>query len=133
MQETATVTRERRYIYGGEPRPSTSGYAVRPNRKGTRRPVSTFSVILMLFGLGIAIVLYVNNILAVNQLAKERDDLRRRLQEIENVNRQLQAEVSKKAALERIGTVAAQELGLRYPTEQPVVFDVDESKLGKVK
>ena len=133
MQDTATVARERRYIYGGESRPSTSGYALRPNRKGIRRRFSTFSIILTLFALGIAIVLYVDNILAVNLLAKERDELSRRLQEIENVNKQLQAEVSRKAALERIGAVAGRELGLRYAAERPVVFDIDEAKLEKLK
>ncbi len=133
MHDTPAVERERRYIYNGEPRSSTSGYAVRPNRPGTRRHVSTFSIILTLFGLGIAIVLYVNNILAVNLLAKECDQLRRRLQEIENTNKQLQVDVSHKAALERIGAVATQELGLQYATEQPVVFDIDEGMLDKIK
>jgi hypothetical protein len=133
MQDTATVTRERRYIYNGEPRPSTSGYALRPNRHGTQRHVSTFSIILTLFGFGIAIVLYVNNILAVNQLAMEREQLSRHLQEIQNLNLELRAEVSQKAALERIGAVAARELGLRYPTEQAALFDIDEGKLKKLK
>jgi cell division protein FtsL len=133
MQDTATVTQDRRYVYNGEFRPSTAGYVVRPNRRGIQRHISTFSIILMLFGLGIAIVLYVNNILAVNQLAMEREQLSRRLQEIENTNKTLQAEVSKKAALERIGAVAARELGLRYATQRPIVFDVDEGKLGKLK
>jgi hypothetical protein len=133
MQESATAVRERRYIYSGESRPSTSGYALRPNRKGTQRHVSTFSIILALFGLGAAIVLYVNNILAVNLLARERDELHRRLQEIENVNRQLQAEVSRKAALERIGVVAAQELGLHRAAERPEEFTIDESKLEKLR
>jgi cell division protein FtsL len=98
-----------------------------------QRHVSTFSIIVMLFGLGVAIVLYVNNILAVNQLAMEREQLSRRLQEIENTNGALRAEVSRKAALERIGTVAARELGMRYATERPVVFDIDEGKLEKLK
>jgi cell division protein FtsL len=133
MQDTATVARERRYIYSGEPRPSTSGYALRPNRHGTQRHLSTFSIILTLFGFGIAIVLYINNILAVNQLAQEREQLHRRLLEIQNINRELQAEVSQKAALERIGAVAARELGLHYPTEQPALFDVDEGKLTRLK
>jgi cell division protein FtsL len=133
MQDTATVTRERRYIYNGEPRPSTSGYAVRPNRHGTQRQVSTFSIILTIFAFGIAIVLYVNNILAVNQLAVEREQLSQRLQEIQNLNQQLQVEVSRKAALERIGAIAARELGLRYPTEQATLFNIDEGKLKKLK
>jgi len=133
MHDTATVARERRYIYNGEPRPSTAGYALRPNRHGTQRHVSTFSIILTLFGFGIAIVLYINNILAVNQLAQEREQLSRRLQEIQNLNRELQADVSRKAALERIGTVAAHELGLHYPTEQAALFDIDEGKLKKLK
>jgi len=133
MQEAATVQRERRYIYSGEPRQSTSGYALRPNRRGTRQHVSTFSIILVLFGFGIAIVLYINNILAVNQLALEREQLSRRLQEIRNLNGEFQSEISRKAALERIGTVASETLGLRYPTEQAVPFDIDEAKLKSVE
>jgi hypothetical protein len=133
MQETATAQRERRYIYNGEPRHSTSGYALRPNRPGTQHHVSTFSIILTLFGLGIAIVLYINNILAVNQLAVEREQLSRRLQEIRNLNQELQSDISRKAALERIGTVASEKLGLRYPTEQAVLFDIDDAKLETIE
>lgn len=133
MQEAVTVERERRYIYNGEPRRSTTGYALRPNRHGTKRHVSTFSIILTLFGFGIAIVLYINNILAVNQLATEREQLSRHLQEIRNLNNQLQSEISRKAALERIGAVASEKLGLRYPTEQAELFDIDQAKLETIE
>jgi cell division protein FtsL len=133
MQATETVTHDRRYIYNGDTPPTTSGYAVRPNRRGTQRKISTFNVILLLFAIGIASVLYVNSILTVNQLVYEVDQLDRRLKEIAVTNQQLKAEVSLKAARERIGAYAKDQLGMRDAVEPPTLIDVDGSQLDKMK
>jgi hypothetical protein len=55
---------ERRYIYGGDLKPEAPAPAMRLNRRPTRRRMSTFNLILTIFAVGVAIVLYVNNILA---------------------------------------------------------------------
>jgi cell division protein FtsL len=126
--------KERRYIYNGDaPPPSSSGYAIRQNRRGTRRPVSTFTILLLIFTSGIAIVVYVNNILTVNRIAGEVRQLEQRLQEVRNANERLRAEVSTKSAVDRIAREASSRLGLKYAVEQPVYFPVDEEKLDMVK
>jgi cell division protein FtsL len=121
---------ERRYVYGGEP--SSRTFPLRPNRKSVRRKTSTFNIILLLFACGIAIVLYINNSIAVNQLAYEVDQLRIKYNAIQNTNAGLRAEINRKSGWERIGAMAA-ELGLRYPTEQPMWFEVDEEKAEKLE
>jgi len=128
-----TPQRERRYIYNGETPRSTNGYVLRQNRRGVRRKVSTFNLIVVLLAIGLAIVVYVNNIIIINRLSAEVGRLQKRYDEIQNVNATLRAEVNKKAAWERIGTVAGEQLGLRYPTEQPVWIDVDQNKLEELK
>lgn len=133
MQATETITRERRYIYNGDTPTATTGYAVRPNRRGTRRKVSTFNVIVLLFAMGIAGVLYVSSILRVNQLVYEVDQLDRRLKEITVTNQQLRAEVSLKAARERISAIAKDRLGMQDAVEPPTIIDVDTRELDKVK
>lgn len=124
-----SVGPDRRYIYTGDTRPTVPGYAVRANRRGVTRRISTFNIILLLVAAGAVIVFYVHNILAVNRLAVEISQLEQRYQSIMNANVTLQAEVTKKAALDRIGTVAGEKLNMRYPVEQPVWLDVDTENL----
>jgi cell division protein FtsL len=124
---------ERRYVYGGEPRTQAAGYTLRSNRRATRRRVSTFNIILILFACGIGIVFYVNNIITVNQLAFDVGHLQTRYDKIMNTNAALRAEVSRKSSWERIGGIATEQLGLRYPKEQPVWFDVDRQKLDRLE
>jgi hypothetical protein len=85
----------------------------------------------MLFGYGITIVLYISNIIAVNRLASEVSLLQTRFEEIANTNAVLQAEVDRKSAWDRIGKLASEMLGLKYPQEQPTQFEVEELELGK--
>jgi cell division protein FtsL len=126
---TETATPERRYIYTGDNRPSASGYVVRPNKRAVRARFSTFNIILLLLGFGVAIVLYVNNIITVNRLVVEIDQMQQRYSVIQNTNSSLQAEVTKKSALERIGVIASDELKMRYPPEQPAWIDIDMDNL----
>jgi hypothetical protein len=119
------LLRERRYIYNGERRTPMPGYAIRPNRPAVRRKFSTFNLILALFATGIAIVLYVNNIIVVNQLTYDVSQYRAKYDSLMNTNAALRADLSRKSALERIGGVASQELKLKHPAEQPTLFEVD--------
>jgi cell division protein FtsL len=123
---------ERRYIYTGDTRPTVPGYAVRANRRGVARRISTFNIILLLVAAGVTIVYYVHNILTVNRIALEISQLEQKYQSIKNANAALQAEVTKKAALDRIGAVAGEKLNMRYPVEQPVWLDVDTENLPEI-
>ncbi len=125
--------RDKRYIFNGDPQAHNAGYAVRPNRKVTRRKVSTFNIILWLFGIGIAIVLYVDNIIAINRLSFEVNQLQTKYDGVVNTNATLRAEVTRKAAWERIGKNATEQLGLMFPTERPTLFDVDQEKIATLR
>lgn len=129
----AAVERERRYIYNGDKRPAVPGYALRSNRKSVHRKISTFYVILMLFGFGIAMIFYVNNIITVNRLASDIAQLDQKLNTIRNVNAALRAEVTKKAALERIGVIARDELNMQFRPVEPTVLDVDLENLPEAR
>ena len=124
--------REARYIYNGDPPGTHPGYAMRPNKQAVSRRVSTFNVILLLFAAAVSVVLYIGNFLAVNQLAADVNRLETRYQEIVNANAALRAELNRKSALERIGTIATEQLGLRLPKEQPIWFEPDQEKLQNV-
>ena len=127
------AVRDKRYIYNGDPQARTPGYAVRPNRKAVRRKISTLNLILWLFGVGIAIVLYVDNNITINRLAFEVNQLQTKYDAIANNNATLRAEVTRKAAWERIGKNAKEQLGLMFPTEQPTLFNEDQDKIESLK
>jgi cell division protein FtsL len=110
---TPEVHREHRYIFNGEPAPSVSGYVVRQNRGTIRRRWSTFNIILALFILGAAIVVYIDNIIVVNRLVVEVNALQAKVQRQLETNAALQAEVNRKASLERIGKIASESLGMQ--------------------
>ncbi len=129
----ASSPKDHRYIYNGDSSQPAGTYAMRPNRRGTRRKVSTFNIIVLLFCLGVAVVLYVNNILVINRLSKDIGVLQARYDDLQNQNATLAAEVNKKAAWERIGAVAGEQIGLRHPTEPPEWIAVDQDKLDALK
>lgn len=133
VPSVAETEREKRYIFGGDVHTKAPGYAIRQNKTGIRRKASTFNIILILFGTAVAIILYIGNIIAVNQLAVEVNQLQTKLDKIENINAVLQAEINRKSGLERIGKIATEQFGLQYPKEQPTWFEVDEEKIQSLK
>lgn len=92
-------------------------------------------MVLVLFVAGVAIVLYVNNILAVNQLAFEVNRLEARADSLNNINTVLRAAVNRKTALDQIGRIATGELQLQYlpPGEEPVLLELDAEKLERLQ
>ncbi|MEW6510416.1 MAG: hypothetical protein AB1428_05595 [Bacteroidota bacterium] len=122
------VTRERRYIYGSVPAGGAAGYAIRPNRKAARRTVSTFNIILLLFGLGGAIVLYISNTIAIERLSLQVEQAREKLKQITDANNALKSEIDTKSAADRIYPLAATRLGLHPSQRQIVWFPIDWDK-----
>jgi cell division protein FtsL len=113
-----------------DPQENVAGYAVRPRaRASKRRRASTFNIVIALFITGICIVLYVSNVIAVNQLAYDVHEMETRLDKIRNTNAELVATINRKSSLERIGPMATEMLGLESPKEPPVAFPVDKDKL----
>lgn len=128
----ATVS-DGRYIYNGDvvadPRIAPSSQTLRSNKKAVQRKHSTFNIVSGLFLLAVASLLYTGNVIAVNQLMKEVNDLNNRYNTIISGNEVLKAEIARKSSLDRISTMASQEVGLTNPKEPPVWFEVDEEKL----
>lgn len=131
----AARAEQRRLIYGGTmPIPPQAelppGTTLPPaNRRYTRRKVSPFNIILVLMGTAAAVVLYISNVIAVNQLV---DDIHRsdvQLQEILSDQEALRARINQMSSLERIRKRAEDELGLKNPADVPGWIDVDQEKI----
>jgi hypothetical protein len=121
------IERERRYVYGGAPA-GGAAHAVHPNRKAVRRRFSTFNIILLLFGIGGAVVFYINNLIAITWLSADINRLQVKYDKIASDNAALQAEVQRKSEWKRISVLASDMLGLHPAERQPVLFSVDREK-----
>ncbi|MEE9186452.1 MAG: hypothetical protein V3U10_00280 [Bacteroidota bacterium] len=126
----------RRMFYDGDIQVESvlSGTAYRPvDPRQKKRKLSTFNVIVSLFVLALAAVLYVSNIIAVSHLSTEINTLEKRYQIVVNSNELLRAELNRKSSLERISRIAEEELGLNYPQEQPLWLEIDEELIERLE
>lgn len=130
---------QRRLIYGGTmpvPPPSelSPGTTQPPtNRRFTKRRFSPFNIILFLMGTAAAIVLYIGNIIAVNQLVSDIHNSDVTLQNILSEQEILKAQVNQMSSLERVRKRAEDELGLRNPTDVPRWLNVDQDKIRTIE
>lgn len=104
-----------------------------PNRKIRRRKVSPFNIMILLIGGAVAIVLYIGNIIAVNELLAEINLLQAQLQQIQMDQELLRAQMNKLASLERIQQIAEADLGLRSLREPPAWLPVDQEKIKEIE
>lgn len=112
------------------------GYALpRQNvrRVNTKKRAKTSNIVGILFLVATAALLYVGNVIAVNNLAKEVGELNARHNQIISTNEVIKAEINRKASLERISLMAQEKLGMTNPKEAPVWFEVDPEKLAEVQ
>jgi cell division protein FtsB len=112
------------------------GYAVpRQNvrRVNSKKRTKTSNIVGILFLVATVALLYVGNVIAVNNLAKEVNDLNAKHNQIISTNEVIKAEINRKASLERISLMAQEKLGMTNPKEAPVWFDVDPEKEIEVK
>lgn len=122
-----SVSKDRRLMYTDD-----ISQSVRTNEPMNRssnlpkRTSSTFITMAALFGAAVVIILYISNIIAVNRLAVEVGELQQKYEALNNGNEILRAEINRRSRLERIGKIAADQLGLRYPKEQPQLLEIDE-------
>ena len=124
---------ERRFVYNGEISANDAqNYAPRGNRPVKKRKRSPFNIIAVLFIISILIVFYVWNKITVNRLAIEVNDLQNQYQKITSANDVIRAEINKKSSLDRVGKLAGP-LGLLYPKEQPVWFDVNNEQMERLQ
>ncbi|HAP35880.1 MAG TPA: hypothetical protein DCQ28_08055 [Bacteroidetes bacterium] len=112
------------------------GYAVpRQNvrRINNKKRTKTSNVVGILFLAATVALLYVGNVIAVNNLAKEVNDLNAKHNQIISTNEVIKAEINRKASLERISLMAQEKLGMTNPKEAPVWFEVDSEKEIEIK
>jgi cell division protein FtsB len=126
---------QRRLIYGGTmpvpPQAELPSGTTQPptNRRFTKRRVSPFNIILVLMGTAAAIVLYISNIIAVNQLVNDIHKSDVRFQDILSEQEILKAHINQMSSLEHVRKRAEDELGLRNPTDIPRPLNVDQDKI----
>lgn len=102
-------------------------------RRIIRQRVSPFTVVLLLLAAAIAIVLYIGNIIAVDQLLAEINALETQHRHILMEQEILRAQINKMASLERIQELAEKDVGLIIPKEPPVWLNIDENRVKKVE
>ncbi len=135
----AKPQQQRRMIYGGTmpipPQAELPRGTTQPpiNRKYTQRKVSPFNIILILMGAAAAIVLYISNVIAVNQLVNDIHKSEVRLLEIQSDQEALRAHINQMSSLERIRKRAEDELGLKNPADVPGWIDVDQEKIRTIE
>jgi len=119
-----------------ETQTNVPGYAIpRQNvrRVNTKKRTKTSNIVGILFLIATVALLYVGNVIAVNNLAKEVSDLNAKHNQIISTNEVIKAEINRKASLERISLMAQEKLGMTNPKEAPVWFEVDPEKEIEVK
>jgi hypothetical protein len=137
--DSSDQPKERRLIYSGTmPVPPQAelppGTTKSPtNRHFTKRRVSPFNIILVLMGTAAAIVLYISNIIAVNQLVNDIHKSDLYLQGIVSDQEKLKAQINQMSSLEHVRQRAEDELGLRNPTDIPRWLNVDQDKIRTVE
>ena len=113
--------------FSTQSRPVVNRYAP-VNKPFRKRRISTFNILFSLVLLALVSVFYVSNIIAVNQLMIEVGELKVSFNNIENMNEILRSEINRKSAMERITKIAMERLGMRYPKQPPIWFEVEDNK-----
>ena len=137
--DSSNKPQQRRLIYSGTmPVPPQTelphGTTLPPtNRRFTKRRVSPFNIILVLMGTAAAIVLYIGNIIAVNQLVNDIHKSDVSLQNILSEQEILKAHINQMSSLEHVRKRAEDELGLRNPTDVPRWLNLDQDKIRTVE
>lgn len=88
---------------------------------------------LALLVFAIAIVLYIGNIIAVNQLMRDIGELETRHRRILQEQEILRAQVNRMSSLDRIQKLAEDQLQLKIPTTAPLWITVDSSRIEDVE
>jgi cell division protein FtsL len=110
-----------------------SGLPLQRSKRIVKRKVSPFSVVLLLIGAAVASVLYISNIIAVDQLMNEINSMETQHRRILMEQEILKAQINRMASLERIQELAEKNLGLTTPKEPPVWLNVDQERLKQIE
>jgi len=112
---------------------ATDGILPDSNKKQRRRKVSPFTVILILFGIAVASVLYIGNILAVGRLMIQNNQFQIKHRQILNAQELLKVQINRLSSLERIQKIARDDLGLQNSKQLPVWIEIDPERVNQVE
>ncbi len=113
--------------------PGRGGFTTSRNQKIARRKLSPFNIVLSLFIAAVVIVLYISNIIAVDQRMNEINALENEHQQILMEQEMLKMQINRMSSLERIRQRAEENLGLKTPNEPPVALKVEQQKITDLK
>ena len=119
------ASRERRFVYNGDPGGGSQEFLARGNKPLKRRKKSPFKIVTLIAAVSVVIIFYVWNKITVNRLAEEVDALENRLHQLESINTDLGGTIDKKSNLDNITRLAKDRLGMIYAPEQPTYFEVE--------
>ena len=137
--DSSGKSQQRRLIYSGTmpvpPQTELPAGTTKPptNRRFTKRRVSPFNIILVLMGTAAGIVLYISNIIAVNQLVSDISKSELLLRDILSDQEIARAHINQMSSLERVRKRAEDELGLRNATDVPRLLTVDQEKIRTIE
>lgn len=138
-REVTPFTSTGPFIYNGErPGPFSQDDFVRQtiaarNKAINRRRVSTFNLMLSLIAAAVGIVLYIGNVIAVEQLLKDVNDEQQKLRQILDGQEMLKAQINRMSSLERIRKMAEADLGLRNPNTSPQWIVIEGDKVREIQ
>ncbi len=125
---------QRDAVYSSRPDTVTGASIAKPrNRTATRRRVSPFSIVLGLIATAVASVVYISNIITVGQLVVRIGDLQSRHQRLLNEQEMLRAQINRMSSLERVRTMAEQDLGLRNSAAVPGWLVVSPDRVNEIQ
>jgi cell division protein FtsL len=130
-QDTDTEVKERRYVYNGDTVAKPDASEIRGNRRVRTKKRSPIKWLFGVAMISTIVVFYIWNKISADKLSKEISDLEKQHHQISNVNEILRAEINQKSRLERIGKIATEQLGMLYPKQQPIWFQVPQQDVNQ--
>lgn len=82
--------------------------------KKTKKKISVFYFLLMLIITSIILVIYINNIIAVNQLTAGNNELKEEIKKVIQDNDLLRGESEQLTSFDRIKSLASEKFNLKY-------------------
>jgi cell division protein FtsL len=120
LQESKRIATDRR----NAPSPVRSG-------KKTKFKFSMFNAVMLMFGVATIFLLYVYNVISIRGLMVDINRLEVRRQQLLTEQELLKAQYDRLSSLERVRTIAINELGMRDATEPPTPIPIDPERVAR--
>jgi cell division protein FtsL len=101
-------------------------------RKTSRKKISLFNLMVMLLVMAAIIVFFVNNIIAVNNLALDNSQIQAEINKSITLNNGMQTEIERLSNFDNIKSVAVDKLNLGFSKYRPKKIDIHSSDLSNL-